>query len=111
MILLRKTNARIIADAHHISDGDAGFFAIVWKRDLALNSKYCQLAYSTHRDFLGGKLQVVGPERLSFLEATAETVFPHSFSERLNVVVLRQLLQSRLIPYFIIIRPISIVGQ
>ena len=38
VILLRKTNARIIADAHHISDGDTGFFAIVRKRDLALNT-------------------------------------------------------------------------
>ena len=74
-------------------------------------TKYRQLAYSMNRDFLGGKLQVVGPEWLSFLEATTEMAFPHRFSERLNVVVCQQLLQLRLIPYFIIIHPISIVGQ
>ena len=38
VILLWKTNALIIADAHHISDSNTGFFAIVQKRDLALNT-------------------------------------------------------------------------
>ena len=73
--------------------------------------KYHQLAYSTHSNFLGGKLQVVGPGQLCFLGATAEAVFSHSCSERLNVAILCQLLQLCLIPYFIIICPISIVGQ